>query len=744
MAESITVPGAESRINNIMKIDTNALLNTLKDLEDKLSSYHRADEVPTWAVSLIPRMEIMEMKTSKLEKKSNHHGGAGVQANITEIQMEGRIYDRVKQELDSQIGVTNMTMESKVGSISLEVDRLHKLLQIRPTTSELQKVVLQIQEIKKTVGNNMNELSDRVEMIVKDKVVNEMSSIIDKLHIIENSSNANMKIMMDKMELVTGDMSSLRSGVQNSLDVIKYDVEAATTSLNEQKEKMDYLKGEIDVNNERNENQFDCIASQHKQMTESITDLNVQLHTTTGKLQSTAKEHTERLDALKAYNINKQDENSRKFNEIVESVQSVTSAYTLDSEQQKAQMADLSELVKGVQEKGDETANNLEVLIKGDILTAIANIEQRQNEDKKHLVELDERLSSLNTKMSRLSKQIQTVEAAQEPLQQQITDVDNRLTGIDEETKASIDAIVKDMQKQMSDLVVVRDEAAVIKTLGHASDSRVKVIQTTMADLLSTTEAFASRFGDLNMRIEKEKIEMLKQVQESEDALKIEMCEKHAEIEGAIQNVKENLDLMVHAADHEKQVAKGKGRGKLKPGEAHKRGDGKSGITPNIAHLTPEAGSVPAVSAEEQLAVSQSHAQFIGDLCINFEEVSIRRADVPEIPPVIIENVIATTQVLTGFIAQCADAESVSHVLRADPNEITYDDIVQEKRHEKLSTFLNEVNILLVQNNKQPGQVRLEAREKFMNMLRMALDLCISKHEQVRYNVQSYYDSYFI
>ena len=102
MAESNTVPGAESRINNIMKVDTNALLNTLKDLEDKLSGYYRADEVPTWAVSLLPRMEIMEMKATKLEKKSSNHGNPA-QANITEIQMEGRIYDRVKQELDSQI-----------------------------------------------------------------------------------------------------------------------------------------------------------------------------------------------------------------------------------------------------------------------------------------------------------------------------------------------------------------------------------------------------------------------------------------------------------------------------------------------------------------------------------------------------------------------------------------------------------------------------------------------------------------
>ena len=69
--------------------------------------------------------------------------------------------------------------------------------------------------------------------------------------------------------------------------------------------------------------------------------------------------------------------------------------------------------------------------------------------------------------------------------------------------------------------------------------------------------------------------------------------------------------------------------------------------------------------------------------------------------------------------------------MRADPGDVVYEDIVSMKRHQKMEVFLREINFLLLENNKQPGQVRLEARDKFMNMLRMALDLCISKHEQV-------------
>ena len=51
----------------------------------------------------------------------------------------------MRSALDSQLSTTRLSLESKMNSVSFELDRLHKLLHIRPTTSEFQQVRTYVQ-----------------------------------------------------------------------------------------------------------------------------------------------------------------------------------------------------------------------------------------------------------------------------------------------------------------------------------------------------------------------------------------------------------------------------------------------------------------------------------------------------------------------------------------------------------------------------------------------------------------------
>ena len=398
--------------------------------------------------------------------------------------------------------------------------------------------------------------------------------------------------------------------------------------------------------------------NQHGSLNTKFGEFQLFAHNENKTLSYRIDRHEATIADLKAYNIASSDEYSKKFELLSDNVHELSSSYILDSEMQKANLADLKELVNTVQEKGEETATQLSTLLKGDLLTTIANIEMRAAEDRKHLLEIEEKVGTLNIRLGKLNKQLVTMQETVEPLQVQVQTHDTKLEDMNKDSKDNFESVHKELARQMSDLVTVRDEAAVIKTIGLASDQRVKVIQSTMADLLSTTEAFQQRFVEISMRIEREKMDMLKSVQAAEDSLKISMYEKQAEIEGAVQNIKENLDLIAHSAEHKaqhtlKSPAAGKketGNKNRLPGSAHPNG--------STAHaVSMENGATPAQSVEEQLAFAQGHAHFVSDLCINFEEVAIRRSEVPPIPNVIIENVIATVQVLTAYIASCADAE---------------------------------------------------------------------------------------
>jgi hypothetical protein len=46
----------------------------------------------------------------------------------------------MRESLDSQLESTRLSVDSKMTSVFLELDRVHKLLQIRPTNSDFQQV----------------------------------------------------------------------------------------------------------------------------------------------------------------------------------------------------------------------------------------------------------------------------------------------------------------------------------------------------------------------------------------------------------------------------------------------------------------------------------------------------------------------------------------------------------------------------------------------------------------------------
>lgn len=64
------------------------------------------------------------------------------------------------------------------------------------------------------------------------------------------------------------------------------------------------------------------------------------------------------------------------------------------------------------------------------------------------------------------------------------------------------------------------------------------------------------------------------------------------------------------------------------------------------------------ISGENYLLFAQS--QFVAELCINFEDISVKKKRVNNIPPVLCQSISAVTQELSEFMAKTADAEMVT------------------------------------------------------------------------------------
>ncbi|KAJ1403565.1 hypothetical protein B484DRAFT_405064 [Ochromonadaceae sp. CCMP2298] len=131
-------------------------------------------------------------------------------------------------------------------------------------------------------------------------------------------------------------------------------------------------------------------------------------------------------------------------------------------------------------------------------------------------------------------------------------------------------------------------------------------------------------------------------------------------------------------------------------------------------------------------------SQFLADLALNFEEISVKRKRVAQVPSVICESIADVTQEVADFMARAADFDMVQTTLAqvaglAAAQELQYDEnLVLKRRTEKIEEFLGSMaHLVIVSDRQNPGMVRLDARSLFLSLVKKSLDMFMSKHNQV-------------
>ena len=108
---------ATTTMDSIVRVDTNALLTTIREIESALSDHHRQDKLPTWATKFVNRLDRLEEINDETYKKVHLTGtksapaddtqavsrpmGPGV--SMTDLANDERILLKFKTELDLQL-----------------------------------------------------------------------------------------------------------------------------------------------------------------------------------------------------------------------------------------------------------------------------------------------------------------------------------------------------------------------------------------------------------------------------------------------------------------------------------------------------------------------------------------------------------------------------------------------------------------------------------------------------------------
>jgi len=183
LSRPVSAPSGDS-IDVALKVDTSLLLNSIKELETSLSDYHRQDRQPKWADTIVMRLEALELAEKEAaiaarnapptqETGNNNNNGErlmGPGVHMSDVVNDERIVSKVRSEMDFQITAVKIAIEKKISATLLEMDRLFKLLQIRPTMSEMQMVVVSLNDINKKMNDTFRDISSSFKTVVQDKV----------------------------------------------------------------------------------------------------------------------------------------------------------------------------------------------------------------------------------------------------------------------------------------------------------------------------------------------------------------------------------------------------------------------------------------------------------------------------------------------------------------------------------------------------------------------------------------------
>ena len=123
----------------------------------------------------------------------------------------------------------------------------------------------------------------------------------------------------------------------------------------------------------------------------------------------------------------------------------------------------------------------------------------------------------------------------------------------------------------------------------------------------------------------------------------------------------------------------------------------------------------------------------VADILCEFEEICADKGIVlPEIPYDIREEMADLAQDMAEFIASKADQEAIVKLIRGNKDDVTYtDEEIENSRVTMLFRWMRKVTDALDEIKPKPGKVRSEARAKALKKMSDAVDMAMSKHDQV-------------
>ncbi len=564
--EEIEMKESAIRIIQMKEVDAEGLLGKLKEVQEKLGIFANistSETPPVWAEGLEPRLEHLEKVVSTMEEETKRKkaeerdasnpaaASAAQNLSMDELRLEQNILHKVHEQVSNEVGAIKYVYQSKVETMSRELDRLQTLLKLRPTTKDLSSVQSVVSDLSVSTKTIMSGTSNKIGEIVKESVQAELASMTDRIMKSEASLDTGFNIANRKIDAFNTSLQNFNSGIESANTKTGKRLDEAQHFANNSLHELEEFTKKAMEDRTNMMQTVDNVKSQLKASGVIFTDYRTELAVKLSKLEN-AVNFSDKRQKNHAEDVESRDaELNSDLLELQDRIGDYNRIYESDLAKQAQVMEDMQMNLDRIDEKQKEHIEFVEDAKNADVIErAKEHGEQLEYIGKKarhHGDDLEScagKVASVKTIADQISAEMANFPILVDKQQKNVDRVVDEMRA-NAASMRNLESLFQDTQAHVDELYKLRDEVRAAQDEGEAQGNRVKQVLDQLGRIYSKTEEHDKTIEDVFISLEEGEGRIQSTVEDLKYSLTEMLLTKHAEIEATVDNVKENLEMVV-------------------------------------------------------------------------------------------------------------------------------------------------------------------------------------------------------
>ncbi|GMH51422.1 hypothetical protein TrST_g4612 [Triparma strigata] len=653
----------------------------------------------------------------------------------------------LRKEMKQRDENQKLEVESKFSELKMQNQRLHTRLQAEfPGIEEFKQFKQFSAERSKKLKLSLQQRTVDMQRSIDEKFNTEIEKVFKWKDTFNDVTNNRMSSVEELVRSFSEDLIYLRGGVDEHVHMLEERIQENQQWCQKkfgesgaEMKKLMHRSHEIAAKQREHGEALDKDSKKFQQQQDLIEENKEAAFNQAMELQLA-------IEALGEANV-EQDMKFEKLSDNVTLLEAKSANHDKKFEANDAAHERVSDTLKELQ--------NMDVIINADV------VKLREEELHETNTQVTLLLDSLDKKNEDVLGKIKNVLTFAESTKSSLVVTQDKVSTIPgkiEEVKGDLRAVKKDIEdhqketgehSNLTDAILARlgeveNEATSIKFLKDKSVSLTDSLETMKKDFgqqiedLSKNEALLSKLKEdgvvlerrLSTQIVTTKDVLEHKIETEVEVVKEQVKEVEAKTEDVVREVMESGVMgksrrNTRAASDMSEQSGGHSQAHARRNSQHGGGGMGFGVDPG-------PGSVVGLTPEEIKEHESDVAEQVADALLEYEELCMSKTFLIEVPHDIRVQMTDLATQMAEFISSKADQEAIQKMIRGNADDVTYtDEEIESNRVTLLFKWMREVTDKIKETNPKPGKVRGEAREKVLKKMSDAIDMAMSKHDQV-------------